>query len=213
VKGGQRLSARDLVVPGDVSSAVFWIALAGGTPGADIEIEGVGLNPSRTAVIDVARRAGVRIDVEPNQETAGEPAGRIRIRYGTPGSFAIAPIEVPGLIDEIPALAALGAMLPAGATMSVTGATELRVKESDRISCLADGFRRLGADVDEFRDGFVLTSRPLTGGTVDAAGDHRLAMAFALAATRASAPTTILGASSVSVSYPGFFEALESLIR
>ena len=213
VKGGQRLSARDLVVPGDVSSAVFWIALAGGTPGADIEIEGVGLNPSRTAVIDVAKRAGVRIDVEPNQETAGEPAGRIRIRYGTPGSFAIAPSEVPGLIDEIPALAALGAMLPAGATMSVTGATELRVKESDRISCLADGFRRLGADVDEFRDGFVLTSRPLTGGTVDAAGDHRLAMAFALAATRASAPTTILGASSVSVSYPGFFEALESLIR
>jgi 3-phosphoshikimate 1-carboxyvinyltransferase len=213
VKGGQRLSSRDLVVPGDVSSAVFWISLAGGTPGSDIDIDGVGLNPSRTGVLDVARRAGVRIDVESNQETAGEPAGRIRVRYGAPASFAIAPREVPGLIDEIPALAALGAMLPHGATMSVRGAGELRVKESDRISCLAEGFRQLGAAVEEFPDGFELTSRPLTGGTVDAAGDHRLAMAFALAATRASAPTTILGASSVNVSYPGFFEALESFTR
>jgi 3-phosphoshikimate 1-carboxyvinyltransferase len=213
VKGGQRLSARDLVVPGDVSSAAFWIALAGGSPGADIEIEGVGLNPSRTAVVDIARRAGVKIDVDSNQETAGEPAGRMRIRQGAPGSFDITPGEVPALIDEIPALAALGAMLPLGSTMSVRGASELRVKESDRISCLAEGFRRLGAEIEEFPDGFVLTSRPLTGGTVDAAGDHRLAMAFALAATRASAPTTILGASSVNVSYPGFFEALESLTR
>ena len=213
VKGGQRLSARDLVVPGDVSSAAFWIALAGGAPGSDIQIDDVGLNPSRTAVVDVARRAGIRIDVESNRETAGEPAGRIRVRYGAPTSFAIAPSEVPGLIDEIPALAALGAMLPHGATMSVRGAGELRVKESDRISCLAEGFRQLGAAVEEFPDGFVLTSRSLTGGTVDAAGDHRLAMAFALAATRASARTTILGASSVNVSYPGFFEALESLTR
>jgi 3-phosphoshikimate 1-carboxyvinyltransferase len=213
LRGGQRLGARDLVVPGDVSSSVFWIALAGGTSGSDIEIDGVGLNPSRTAVLDVARRAGVKIDVESNQETAGEPAGRIRVRHGAPASFAIAPSEVPGLIDEIPALAALGAMLPPGTTMSVRGASELRVKESDRITCLAEGFRKLGAAVEEFPDGFVLTSRPLTGGTVDAAGDHRLAMAFALAATRASAPTTILGASSVNVSYPGFFEALESLTR
>jgi 3-phosphoshikimate 1-carboxyvinyltransferase len=104
-------------------------------------------------------------------------------------------------------------MLPDGATMSVRGASELRVKESDRITCLAEGFRQLGSAVEEFPDGFVLTARPLTGGTVDAAGDHRLAMAFALAATRASRPTTILGASSVNVSYPGFFETLESLTR
>lgn len=213
VAGGQRLHARDLVVPGDISSAAFWVALAGGSPGSEIEVEGVGLNPSRTAVLEIARRAGVEIDVESNNETAGEPAGRMRIRYGTPASFAIEPAEVPGLIDEIPALAALGAMLPHGATMSVRGAGELRVKESDRITCLAEGFRALGAAVEEYPDGFLLTSRPLTGGTVDAAGDHRLAMAFALAATRAAAPTTILGASSVSVSYPGFFDALESLTR
>jgi 3-phosphoshikimate 1-carboxyvinyltransferase len=213
VAGGQRLGARDLVVPGDVSSAVFWIALAAGTPGGNVEIEGVGVNATRTAVVDVVRRAGAIVDVIQENEDAGEPVGRIRVRYGSPGSFEIAPSEVPGLIDEIPALAALGAMLPAGSDMTVRGAAELRVKESDRITCLAAGFRALGASVEEYPDGFRLTARPLTGGTVDAAGDHRLAMAFALAATRAAAPTTILGASSVSVSYPGFFDALERLTR
>ena len=213
VAGGQRLRAQDLTVPGDVSSAAFWIALAAGTPGAEIEIDGVGLNPSRTAMFDVARRAGARIDVSATNVGAGEPTGRIRVAYGTPASFEIRPEEVPGLIDEIPALAALGAMLPDGAEMRVSGAAELRVKESDRISCLAAGLRAMGAAIDEFPDGFRLRARPLSGGAVDAAGDHRLAMAFALAATRASAPTTVLGASSVNVSYPGFFETLESLTR
>jgi 3-phosphoshikimate 1-carboxyvinyltransferase len=213
VQGGQRLRARTLTVPGDVSSAAFWVALAAGVPGADIEIEGVGINPSRTAMLDVARRAGARIDVVPDHDGAGEPAGTIRARFGQPVSFEILPAEVPGLIDEIPALAALGAMLPPGSEMRVSGAGELRVKESDRITCLAAGLRALGAEVDEFPDGFRLVSRPLGGGTVDAVGDHRLAMAFALAATRASSPTTILGASSVDVSYPGFFRALETITR
>jgi 3-phosphoshikimate 1-carboxyvinyltransferase len=213
VKGGQRLRARDLVVPGDVSSATFWLALAAGTPGADIEIEGVGLNPTRTAMLDIIRRAGARIDVTVDNEDAGEPVGRIRASYGSPTSFTIEPHEVPGVIDEIPALAALGALLPEGAEMEVHGAGELRVKESDRISCLATGLAALGASIEEYPDGFRLVSRPLTGGTVDAADDHRLAMAFAIAATRGAQPTTILGASSVSVSYPGFFAALERLTR
>jgi 3-phosphoshikimate 1-carboxyvinyltransferase len=213
IAGGQRLHARDLVVPGDISSAAFWVALAAGTPGAEIEIENVGLNPTRTAMLDVARRAGARIDVQSDTVDAGEPVGRLRVSYGSPASFEITPREVPGLIDEIPALAALGAMLPAGAGMSVRGAGELRVKESDRISCLVAGFRTLGATIEEFPDGFQLISGPLTGGTVDAAGDHRLAMAFALAATRARTPTTIIGASSVNVSYPGFYETLETLTR
>ena len=213
IAGGQRLTARDLVVPGDVSSATFWIALAAGTPGAEIEIDGVGLNPSRTAMIAIARRAGARIDVQVDNEDAGEPVGRIRVSYGTPSSFAIEAHEVPGVIDEIPGLAALGALLPEGAEMRVHGAAELRVKESDRISCLAAGLRALGASVEEYPDGFRLMSRPLAGGTVDAADDHRLAMAFAIAATAAAQPTTILGASSVSVSYPGFFDALERLTR
>jgi 3-phosphoshikimate 1-carboxyvinyltransferase len=100
-----------------------------------------------------------------------------------------------------------------GHTFSVRGAGELRVKESDRISALAAGFRAMGAHVEEYDDGFTLEARPLTGGAVDAAGDHRLAMAFAIAATRAAAPTTIAGASSVDVSYPGFFDELARLTR
>jgi 3-phosphoshikimate 1-carboxyvinyltransferase len=213
VAGGQRLQARDLVVPGDVSSATFWIALAAGTPGAHVVIEGVGLNPTRTAMLDIVRRAGATIEIQRESEDAGEPVGRIRVSYGSPRSFEIDPHEVPGLIDEIPALAALGALLPDGAEMSVDGASELRVKESDRISCLARGLRALGSSVEEYPDGFRVVARPLVGGTVDAEDDHRLAMAFAVAATGAKAPTTILGAASVSVSYPGFFEALERLTR
>jgi 3-phosphoshikimate 1-carboxyvinyltransferase len=137
----------------------------------------------------------------------------VRISSGQRRSFAISAEEVPGLIDEIPALAALGALLPDGCTMTVRGAAELRVKESDRIAVLARGFRALGAAVDEYPDGFRIEARPLIGVTVDAEGDHRLAMAFAIAATAARGATTIAGASSADVSYPGFFGELERLTR
>ncbi len=213
VSGGQRLEARTLTVPGDISGSAFWAALAGGTPGSAIDVEGVGLNPSRIAVLEVFRRAGVRVDQAVDQETAGEPVGTLHFSFGECASFEVTPEEVPGVIDEIPALAALAAMMPPGRTFTVRGAGELRVKESDRISALAAGFRALGAAVQEYDDGFTLEARPLTGGAVDAAGDHRLAMAFAIAATRASAPTTIAGASSVDVSYPGFFDELARLTR
>ena len=211
VEGGQRLIARELVVPGDISSATFWIALAAATPGSDIEIVDVGLNRSRTAILDVVKRAGAAIEVVVDAERDGEPVGKIRAGGGDRRGFAILPQEVPGLIDEIPALAALGALLPDGESMEVAGAGELRVKESDRIAGLARGFRAMGAEVEEFPDGFRLTARPLTGAVVDALGDHRLAMAFAIAATRAAGPTTITSASSVAVSYPGFFEDLSRL--
>ncbi len=216
VRADSGFAPRSLAVPGDVSSATFWIALAAGTPGAEIEIDGVGLNPTRTAMLDVARRAGAVVETRletPGDSNGGEPVGRLRVAYGQPRSFDILPAEVPLMIDEIPALAALAAMLPGSARMTVRGAAELRVKESDRISCLARGLRAMGAEVEEFNDGFSIAARPLVGATVDAAGDHRLAMAFALAATRAAAPTTIHGASSVNVSYPGFFDALERLTR
>jgi 3-phosphoshikimate 1-carboxyvinyltransferase len=213
ISGGQRLQCRELTVPGDISSATFWMALAAGTPGAEVHIEGVGLNPTRAAVLDIVRRAGAIVDADVDSEAAGEPAGRIRVAFGSPRTFNIQPDEVPGVIDEIPALAALGALMPPGAEMTVSGAGELRVKESDRIACLARGFRALGADVEEHPDGFRLVSGQLTGATVDAQGDHRLAMAFAIAATAAKGPTAILGASSVAVSYPGFFEDLERLTR
>ncbi len=211
VSGGQRLAPRRLTVPGDISGSAFWAALAGGTPGSRIEVEGVGLNPSRTGVLAVFERAGVVVDRSVEIERAGEPVGTLRFSAGAPRSFLVSPEDVPAVIDEIPALAALAAMMPEGHTLTVRGAGELRVKESDRISALAAGFRALGAGVEEYEDGFTLQARPLTGGQVDAAGDHRLAMAFAVAATRAAGPTTILGASSVDVSYPGFFDELARL--
>ena len=211
VDGGQPLGPRNVTVPGDMSSATFWMVLAAALPGSDVEIEGVGLNPTRTAVLDVVRRAGARIDVEVQSEADGEPWGRVRIACGTPRGFSIEPDEVPAVIDEIPALAALGALLPDGQRMQVAGAAELRVKESDRIACLASGLRALGAEVEEYPDGFQLVARPLRGAAVDACGDHRLAMALAVAACGARTPTNISGASAVAVSYPRFFEELTRL--
>ena len=212
--GGQRLRALDGVIPGDFSSAVFWLVLAAGTPGAELLIENVGLNPSRTGVLEVLRRAGARIDVMATRgsESGGEPAGTLRVLYDDPRSFEVAPREVPAMIDELPALAALAAMHP-GISMTVRGAAELRVKESDRIAKLAEGFRALGARVAEYPDGFTIEGGPLAGGAADAAGDHRLAMAFAIAGSRAAHPVSIAGAEAVAVSYPAFFDELERLAR
>jgi 3-phosphoshikimate 1-carboxyvinyltransferase len=211
VAGGQELRGRNVKVPGDISGAAFWAALAAGLPGSVVHIDGVGLNPSRTGLLDILRRAGASVDVAVEYEEAGEPIGRVTIASGTPRSFTIAPAEVPGVIDELPALGALGALLPEGSVMEVRGAAELRVKESDRISALARGFRAMGAEILEYPDGFRIESRPLQGAEVDAAGDHRLAMAFAVAASGAATPTTITGAGAVDVSYPGFFQELERL--
>jgi 3-phosphoshikimate 1-carboxyvinyltransferase len=209
IAGGQRLHAIDAHVPGDISSAVFWLVLAAGTPGSDLVIEGVGLNPSRTGVLEVFKRAGASIEVV-RASPLGEPVGSIRIRYDNPQSFEITPEEVPGLIDEIPGLAALAAMQP-GISMTVRGARELRVKESDRITMLARGFGALGIAVEEYPDGFTIRGGPPSGGEADAAHDHRLAMAFAIAGSRARGEVHITGADAVAVSYPGFFGELERI--
>jgi 3-phosphoshikimate 1-carboxyvinyltransferase len=209
VEGGQRLRATDLVIPGDISSAVFWLVLAAGLPGSTLDVEGVGLNPTRSAVLDILRRAGAEIETELSGRT-GEPLGTIHVRGSAPRSFVIEPADVPGIIDEIPALAALAAMTPDG-RMTVRGAGELRVKESDRIAMLARGFRGIGVRVDEYEDGFTIYGGPPSGGTADAAGDHRLAMAFAIAGAAATSPVTISGAEAVAVSYPGFFSELRRL--
>ena len=213
VEGGQQLRPCTVEVPGDISGAAFWAVLAAGTPGGSVEVAGVGLNPSRLALLEILRRAGADVSATVEAEINAEPVGTLRVSASTLRSFSIAPAEVPGVIDEIPAFAALGALLPDGETMEVRGASELRVKESDRIARLAEGLRGLGASVQEFEDGFRIEARRLVGGAVDSVGDHRLAMAFAVAATGASGDTTIAGASAVDVSYPGFFEELERLTR
>jgi 3-phosphoshikimate 1-carboxyvinyltransferase len=179
-------------------------------PGSEVTIEEVGLNPTRAGILDVLRRLGAHIEVsEAGGSDAGEPLGRIVVRHGGLRDARVAPEDVPGVIDELPALAALATH---GGALSVTGAQELRVKESDRISALAEGLRRMGADIEEQPDGFqVRATRRLRGGEVDALHDHRLAMAFAIAALGASGPTTIRDAGAAAVSYPEFFSVLESL--
>ena len=209
VNGGQRLRSVDARVPGDVSSAAFPAAAAAALPGSSVRIDRLGLNESRTAIFDVLRRFGTEIVISSEFDWQGEPVGSVTIRHGALRDVVILPAEVPAVIDELPVL---GALATFGGSLRVTGAGELRVKESDRITALIDGLKHLGADADELPDGFeVRGGRRLTGGTVDAREDHRLAMAFAIAALGAQAPVTIEGAETVSVSYPSFFDDLERL--
>ncbi len=209
--GGQRLSGQSLRVPGDISSAAFLAVAAAALPGSDVTMTGVGLNPTRAALVEVLRRAGAEVEITVEDHWNGEPVGRIRVRHAGLRDVVIEPEEVPELIDELPVLATLGTF---GGSVTVSGAGELRVKESDRIAELVAGLRAMGADADERPDGFQIRSgRQLTGGSVHAHGDHRLAMAFAIAALGASGPTQVDGADAVAVSYPSFFDDLDRLAR
>jgi 3-phosphoshikimate 1-carboxyvinyltransferase len=209
LRGGQRLTGCSLRVPGDISSAAFMAVAAAALPGSDVTITHVGLNPSRAALLDVLERFGADIEVRVEEDWNGEPVGRLRIRHGTMRDLIITPDEVPEVIDELPVLATLGTF---GGSVSVSGAGELRVKESDRIAELVTGLRAMGADAEERPDGFqIRRGARLTGGTVHARHDHRLAMAFAIAALGAGAPTLIDGADAVAVSYPSFFDDLARL--
>jgi len=210
IDGGQRGTGQTLPVPGDFSSAAFWMVAAAALPGSTVTIEQVGLNPSRIALIEVLRRFGARVDVQPMAVAAGEPLGTIVVTADRLGSLEIAPAEVPGLIDELPAISALAAH---GGSVTVHGAGELRVKESDRITTLVTGFRRIGIEAEEHGDGYTIIGKGApAGGVADAEGDHRMAMAFAIAALAARGPSRIEGADAVVISYPGFFETLERLV-
>ena len=211
LKGGQRLAGCELSVPGDISSAAFMAVAAAAMPGSDVSISYVGLNPSRSALLQVLKRFGAEIEATVEDEWNGEPVGRLRIRHHHMTDLVISPDEVPEVIDELPVLATLGTF---GGSVTVSGASELRVKESDRIAELVAGLRAMGADADERPDGFqVRCGQRLTGGTVHAKHDHRLAMAFAIAALGATGPTHIEGADAVAVSYPAFFEDLDRLAQ
>jgi 3-phosphoshikimate 1-carboxyvinyltransferase len=209
IRGGGVLTGTALTVPGDPSSAAFWAAAAAGIPGASVTIEGVGLNPSRTSFLFVLEQMGARVEVRPDDRAGPEPVGTVTVAHAGLRPAEVRPADVPGLIDELPALAALATH---GGGLSVSGAAELRVKESDRIAALVAGLRALGADAEEWADGFRIDGRRrLAGGAADAAGDHRLAMALAVAALGADGPSRVRGAESVAVSYPGFFDTLERL--
>jgi 3-phosphoshikimate 1-carboxyvinyltransferase len=209
VAGGQTLVARALSIPGDFSSAAFWLVGAAACPGSRVEVEDVGLNPTRTALLAVLERFGARVRVRVTGQDAGEPRGTVVVEGDRTEPVAIDGAEVPGLIDELPAIAALTAR---GGEISVHGAGELRVKESDRIAALVAGFRALGFGADERPDGFTVRGPAGQGGVAHARGDHRMAMAFAIAALAARGPCTIEGADAVAVSYPGFFDDLGGLV-
>jgi 3-phosphoshikimate 1-carboxyvinyltransferase len=210
LRANQRVDGQSVMIPGDFSSAAFWMVAAASLPGSRVEIDDVGLNPTRTGLVDVLRRFGALVTVVETTSEAGEPRGTITVEADRHGSVAIDAAEVPGLIDELPAIAALAAH---GGDVVVRGAGELRVKESDRIAALVAGFRALGIDADEYSDGFIVHGAGApSGGVADAQGDHRMAMAFAIAALGARGPSRIEGSDVVSISYPGFFDTLERLV-
>ena len=212
VDGGQHATAPStpLRVPGDPSSAAVWAAAAAALPGSEIELTGVCLNPHRLGFVRALERMGARVEIDRLGVVAGEEVGNIRVSHGTNEAAVIHPDEVPSLIDELPVLAARAAL---GGALEVSGASELRVKESDRITALVTGFRALGVDATERPDGFVIdgTRRRPTGGSADAASDHRLVMAFTLIALGATGPTTVTDAGAVAVSYPDFAADLARL--
>ena len=211
VTGGARLRGTALAVPGDPSAAAYWVVAAAAMPGSEVTIERIGLNPTRIGFVELLRRAGASIETHERGAPGGEPVGDLTVRGASLQPIAVSAADVPGLIDELPVVGALAAH---GVPVTVTGAGELRHKESDRIAAFATGMRALGVRVDEQPDGYhaACEGRP-SGGTADAAGDHRLAMAFAVAALRCAAPSTITGAQAVAVSYPGFFAVLDQLRR
>jgi len=207
VTGGRPLRAATLAVPGDVSSAAFLVVAALVRPDSEVRIEGVLLNPRRTAFLDVLRQMGAAIDTGVVQEDP-EPVGWIAARSSALRGAAVPAAAVPALIDEIPALAVAAAH--ATGTFTVTGAAELRAKESDRITALCEGLARMGAVVEERPDGFVIHGgQHLRGAAVRAHGDHRIAMALAVAALAAEGETEIEGAECAAVSFPGFYDVLE----
>lgn len=211
IEGGQKVTARDLVVPGDVSSAAFWIVAAAVTLGSRLTLTNVGLNPTRTAIITVLKRMGARITDTIEHEDGGEPRGVIEIEGGTLTGTEILPEEVPNLIDEVPILAVAG-ILSEG-TMTIRNAHELRVKETDRIDTVVKNLRAMGGQIEEFDDGMVIPGgQKLQGAQLDSYGDHRIAMAFAIAGLLAeSGETTIVNTACVNTSYPTFSQHLAKI--
>nr|MDQ2693797.1 3-phosphoshikimate 1-carboxyvinyltransferase [Pseudomonadota bacterium] len=202
LEGGGRLRATRIDVPADISSAAFFLVGASIAREADLWLEHVGVNPTRTGVIDILRRMGADLELHNQRLAGGEPVADIRVRSARLRGIAIPEALVPLAIDEFPALfvAAAGAE---GETL-LTGAGELRVKESDRIQVMADGLNALGIDARPTPDGMIIRGGALGGGEVDSHGDHRIAMAFAMASLRAGGVVRIRDCANVNTSFPGF---------
>jgi 3-phosphoshikimate 1-carboxyvinyltransferase len=210
VVGPAQLHGQPVIVPGDISSAAFWLVAGAIVPGSDLLIENVGINPTRTGILDVLLDMGADITLENPREAAGEPVADLRVRYSKLKACTIEGAIVPRLIDEIPVLAVAAAM--AQGTTLIRDAQELRVKESDRLSAMASQLNRMGAQVTEQPDGLEITGgHPLKGSEVDSFTDHRIAMSLAIAGLVAMGTTSIHRAEAAAISYPVFAETLKEL--
>nr|WP_114211008.1 3-phosphoshikimate 1-carboxyvinyltransferase [Acidisarcina polymorpha] len=212
ITGKQQLKAIDSIVPGDISSAAFFLCAAALFPESNLVLDGLGLNPTRATLLDVLTALGATVAVLDLEEKYGELVGTVQLNPppkgmgGTTVSGALAA----QLIDELPVLAAIAPYSRNG--IRIRDAKELRVKESDRIALVAQNLRAMGAEVEEFEDGLdVPGGQQLHGAQIDSGGDHRIAMAFSIAALRAEGETSILGAESAAISFPEFFDLLESV--
>ena len=209
---GAKLAGQEVVVPGDLSSAAFFLAAALMLPEANLLIHNVGLNPTRSALLDFLVAAGAAIQVIDVQQTGGELIGDLRVKTSRVKGGVIEGALTAALIDEIPALAVLGAASEGGLT--VRDAAELRVKETDRIAALELNFKRMGIRIDTTPDGFFVPGKQkFHAAEIDSLGDHRIAMGFAVAALSADGPCTITGAESAGVSFPEFFSTLQSIAK
>ena len=215
ISGPTRLRATKLKIPGDFSSAAYFIAAAVMLVGSEIELANVGLNPTRTQFIDVLRSVGADVETTDVREECNEPVGTIRVRGRTfqhGPSHVIEGQTTANLIDELPLLGVVGTQVPGGLTVKDAG--ELRVKETDRITATVKNLRAMGATVEEFADGFFVDGPVrLVGATIQTYGDHRIAMAFSVAALLANGESEITDSASVAVSFPDFFARLESLVE
>jgi len=210
VNPGATLRGQEVVVPGDISSAAFWLVAGAITPGAELTVENVGLNPSRTGILEVLEQMGARITIVNQRDVAGEPVGDLQVSHGPLQAFAIGAEIMPRLVDEIPVLAV--AACCADGISRITGAEELRVKETDRLAVMARQLGAMGARIEEFDDGMAITgATPLQGAEVDSETDHRVAMSLAVASLVAAGTTTIRRPEAAAVSYPGFWDDLARL--
>jgi len=210
IRGDQRLRGIKARIPGDLSSAAFFLCAAALFPGSQLNVPGLLMNPTRARLLDVLMQIGLRITVTQLDEIHGELVGSLQVEGGSLTQATIAGADSAALIDEIPVLAAIAPYTERG--IEVRDANELRVKESDRIAAVATNLRLMGAQVEEREDGLTIPGgQTLHGAELDSFGDHRIAMAFAVAALRAHGETVIRGAEAAAISYPAFFQTLEGV--
>ena len=210
VRPGAVLHGQDVVVPGDISSAAFWLVAGALVPNADLTIENVGLNPTRTGILEVLEQMGARIEVLNPRDVAGEPVGDLRVTHGPLKPFQFGEEIMPRLVDEVPILSVAACFCDGESRIS--GASELRVKETDRLAVMARQLKAMGADIEEHEDGITIRGgRQLRGAGLDSETDHRVAMSLAVAALLATGDSTLERSEAAAVSYPTFWDELERL--